>query len=316
MSIVVDIDGQIVAINATFIDELDQVTAAPKDAVYTWSVLTGDENISVIGTGERNEIGLVKPLKIGNGVVQLEITSSKMPSSLFNTLAIDVKGINIQPDNIVSWLNLSESTTNNIIDVNTNNSWSNVVGSVVVNDGALIFDGVSHLESPDTGDWNFGNGDFTIELEVFIDSSYDQSWYGLLNKRGGDGWNCCFSFYYHDVYGDSTDSEMYFGMSATGEASGDFISFYVTPTIDRWSKISITRRGLKAYLHIDGVLTYDKNISDQTMFWTEDETILLGVLNSSYKTNRYFKGMIRHLRVLKDVALYDSRSYVEFKNLT
>lgn len=51
------------------------------------------------------------------------------------------------------------------------------------------------------------------------------------------------------------------------------------------------------------------------MFWSTDDPVVLGVLNSGSKTDRYFKGKIRHFRVLKGIALYDAESYTDFKEL-
>lgn len=83
-------------------------------------------------------------------------------------------------------------------------------------------------------------------------------------------------------------------------------------TRNRYIKISITRAYKKLYLHIDGVLAQQIDVPDNVMFWTTQDPVVLGALNSGSKTDRYFKGKIRHFRVLKGIALYIIESYTEF----
>jgi hypothetical protein len=120
---------------------------------------------------------------------------------------------------------------------------------------------------------------------------------------------------FNNSSGSGNYNNFLFNLNSSGSEYSSLIGEVKTPiTKDKYIKISITRAYKKLYLHIDGVLAQQIDVPDNVMFWTTQDPVVLGVLNSGSKTNRYFKGKIRHFRVLKGVALYNTESYTEFKD--
>jgi len=228
----------------------------------------------------------------------------------------DLFSTSIKPENIVSWFDLQNSTSGSIVDFNSNNVWTQGVSGVVVNNGELIFNGSSHLQTTASNDWNLGSSSFTMEYEVYFDSSNNQTYQGLLNKRYGNTTRCSFTTMFNNDSSSQNYNKFLFNLNSSGSEYTSLIGEVKTPiTRDNYIKISITRAYKKLYLHVDGVLAQQLDIPDGIMFWSTEDPVVLGVLNIGSKSDRYFKGKIRHFRVLKGIALYNAESYTDFKEL-
>ena len=90
MSVLVDVVGKLVNINAVFRDSFENVVAAPAGATYTWSVTAGGEFVTVEGTGPDNTVGKVTPVALGTATVSLTVSSRGLASPLTGTLEVTV----------------------------------------------------------------------------------------------------------------------------------------------------------------------------------------------------------------------------------
>ena len=90
MSVLVDVVGKLVNINAVFRDSFENVVAAPAGATYTWSVTAGGEFVTVEGTGADNAVGKVTPVALGTATVSLTVSGRGLASPLTGTLEVTV----------------------------------------------------------------------------------------------------------------------------------------------------------------------------------------------------------------------------------
>jgi hypothetical protein len=95
MSVLVDVVGKLVHINAVFRDSFENVVAAPDGATYAWSVTAGSEFVTVEGTGPDNTVGKVTPVALGTATVSLTVSGGGLASPLTGTLEITV--LNMEP---------------------------------------------------------------------------------------------------------------------------------------------------------------------------------------------------------------------------
>ena len=90
MSVLVDVVGKLVHINAVFRDSSENVVAAPDGATYEWSVTAGGEFVTVEGTGADNAVGKVTPVAPGTATVSLTVSGRGLASPLTGTLEVTV----------------------------------------------------------------------------------------------------------------------------------------------------------------------------------------------------------------------------------
>ena len=90
MTVLVDVVGKLVHINAVFRDSSENVVAAPDGATYEWSVADGGEFVTVEGTGADNAVGKVTPVALGTATVSLTVSGGGLASPLTGTLEVTV----------------------------------------------------------------------------------------------------------------------------------------------------------------------------------------------------------------------------------
>ncbi len=90
MSVLVDVVGKLVHINAVFRDSFENVVAAPDGATYAWSVTAGGKFVTVKGTGPDNAVGKVTPVALGTATVSLTVSGGGLASPLTGTLEVTV----------------------------------------------------------------------------------------------------------------------------------------------------------------------------------------------------------------------------------
>ena len=90
MSVLVDVVGKLVHINAVFRDSSGNVVAAPDGATYEWSVADGGEFVTVEGAGDDNAVGKVTPVAPGTATVSLTVSHGGSNSPLTGTLEVTV----------------------------------------------------------------------------------------------------------------------------------------------------------------------------------------------------------------------------------
>jgi len=155
---------------------------------------------------------------------------------------------------------------------------------------SAYFDGTEdYLSIPDSEDWNFGSGDFTID-----------GWINLNNTSGAQ-----------DIvaqYTDANNRMQFYNTSGTLNMNflvgGVYIANYYTtdPVLSAgtWHHIAFIRNGSNAYIFLDGV---SQLLSSLATFGTKDMGNYSGDLTiGNINLASYLNGYLDELRVSKGVA--------------
>lgn len=86
----VDVAGKLVNVDVSFKDKLGAPISAPTGSVYTWSVTTGMDKVSVAGSGAGDTTGVITPIAAGDAVVTLTVSGGTLTAPLTGTLAVTV----------------------------------------------------------------------------------------------------------------------------------------------------------------------------------------------------------------------------------
>ena len=161
--------------------------------------------------------------------------------------------------------------------------------------GSVVFDGTGdYLQLSDSGDWDFGTGDFTIESWVYLTA--DNVNYGLASTAvfNASGWT----------------------FELNGGLQGGYFGFMPAPYQNRvespansyeantWTHLAITRQSGTLYMFSNGNL-----VSTTTGFTydiTNGQVLTVGQYGPGWDARYYFDGYISNFRILKGTALYTS----------
>lgn len=160
------------------------------------------------------------------------------------------------------------------------------------------FNGSSKIYTSDSADWNFGSGDFTIEMWLRLnDTSNPQCILGQHNNSINS--NRSFAIYYAN------------GIKLFPSVIGAFdggLTLQDTNTLsaDTWYHITVTRETSSLNLYVDGVKkATNTNIGSTALF---DSSLPLSIGSDDSNTH-YLNGFIDDLRITKGVNRYTSTSF-------
>jgi hypothetical protein len=187
--------------------------------------------------------------------------------------------------------NVIETIGNASTGVETKGLYNGIPG--VGPQSALYFDGTGdYLKIPDSDDFNFGSGDFTIEAWV-------------MPLKLGAGSNAIFN---QSSGGASSDSSIFFGVGTDG--AGIWISDGVSWDYNALASISLTnafthiaavRSGTSLMVFTGGILRATTTIPSGFTLANSSRFVEIGIQNSS---DSPFYGALHDLRVTKGVARY------------
>ena len=153
-----------------------------------------------------------------------------------------------------------------------------------------LFDGTGdYISTPDHDDWNFGSGNFTIDLWLYLNSlSGVQIPIGQrsdINNR----WNLYFSFPSQGLgfYWKPTESYLFQGSSAGWSAN-------------TWYHVAVVRNGDEFKLYRDGVAVATQSLSGSLPDITD------GALYIGGTADGMFSGQIDEVRISKGIARWTS----------
>lgn len=162
-----------------------------------------------------------------------------------------------------------------------------------VTDGAVHFDGSGDsLSIPDNADFDFGTGDFTVELFTYNDLAQSSNPV-LIGATGG---------WYLQFKTGGTIVEFYTG-STSIQATGLGLE-------GGWHHIAVTKASNVVKIFIDGILKSTTSNSDTTNLAS---TLYIGNLNGA---SLHYLGFISNVRILKGTALYTANFTPPFRTLT
>ena len=171
-------------------------------------------------------------------------------------------------------------------------------GQTSENTGSVFFDGTGdYLSIPDSDDFDFGSGDFTIEFFLYSASFSDYA--GILGKRNAET-------DYAPLLIDTDNSaqkKMRFLTSTTGSSWISITSSSVFP-LSQWVHVAVVRSGSTITLYENGVSKGSASISGSIISNSVPVFVGAGVLTISGSTR--LNGFLSNLRIIKGKALYTS----------
>jgi hypothetical protein len=165
--------------------------------------------------------------------------------------------------------------------------------------GSSAYFNNSYLSIPDSDDWNFGSGDFTIDFWVKF-NSIGGSHVQLIGQQDISVSNQAWSLMWR------TSNELNFEWTADGYSTKTRGCSW-TPTTGTWHHISIIRNTSALYIFIDGVsqpLTGD-NIGSDAIYNSTD-VLVIGARHNGVNYDVGLNGYMDELRVSKGIARWTS----------
>lgn len=160
---------------------------------------------------------------------------------------------------------------------------------------SLLLDGTGdYVRYPDSPDWAFGSGPFTIE--AFVRFNAKTGFRTILCQ----GETVVFESWLFD-YAGGTDLRM----RLTEGAVNSFVQAAWSPTLNTWYHVCAERSGNTVRLYADGVMLTSASYTGTLNDTTKELTIGSLSLNSP---GNYFDGWIDEVRITKGVARYASDS--------
>jgi hypothetical protein len=169
--------------------------------------------------------------------------------------------------------------------------------------GGLAVDGTGdYVSAPYSTDWDFGAGDFTIELFYRPDSTVGQH-QGLMSCAGSTAQNGWVVGYF---YTSNAFYLQFYDVGGAGLVQIRTSNFRDYISDNTWAHIAISRQGTAFRTFVDGAL-----VSTTTSSYSPKPSVngLLKVgtaLSNNWSTVNYAKGYIDEARVTKGVARYTS----------
>jgi hypothetical protein len=159
--------------------------------------------------------------------------------------------------------------------------------------GSGYFDGNGdYLTAPNNSAWDFGSGDFTVEMWVYIISKPSTySWFALY----GDSSSASGSSWSFGLENNTLDISFFSGSTGTG-----VLSTITTWNYNSWVHVAATRSGNTIRLFTNGALVKTDTYSSSLNSLSTPLYIGSGVGGS------YCNGYLSGLRIIKGSALYTS----------
>ena len=167
---------------------------------------------------------------------------------------------------------------------------------------SVEFDGSGdYLSVPTSTDFDFGNGDFTIECWIKTTQTSDA---GIVNISNGSATsNSSWIFYLSNGQID------FYWTTGTGWSGS--INGVKTVNNNQWHHVAVTRTGGYFYLYIDGILDVRYNIGT-TSIATSTRNLEIGTQDGNFLYN----GLISNVRIVKGTAVYTSSFKPSIQGLT
>jgi hypothetical protein len=146
-------------------------------------------------------------------------------------------------------------------------------------------------------DFNFGSGDFTIELWTLVDA-YNANSSRLIQSRDGD---------YHSGFNIGIGPNGMLGVYVSSNGNNwdvisDATSLGIVP-LNTWTHIAFTRKNGVFLIFVNGNIVYSKT-SSASLYYNSTDTIIIGGQTNAYGPNRSLNGYIDEVRITKGEGRY------------
>lgn len=168
---------------------------------------------------------------------------------------------------------------------------------------SIYFDGDGDfLSIPDSYDWNFGGGDFTIDF--WVRPSNASGYYSLLSHHNSGSANQSDWWLYMN------NGEITFLGCSDGTCSN---SAYATTTgaglvNNEWKHIGVVRNNKNLRIYVNGILK-GENTNYTLIHRNADTDLIVGANLNSDAPEHYFAGYIDELRITKGAALWTENTF-------
>ena len=186
------------------------------------------------------------PININGNIVNSQIASTLNYKSIVTrglSIHFDASAKDSYPETGTSWFDLVTSATGTLTNGPTFSSG---------NQGYINFDGTNdYVTIPDSSNWDFGTGEFSIEMWIYLDGAQPQNYSGYIgtfqSKWPASGW----------VIMNSPGTTM-----RNYSNDGTYETTISTNTdLNQWKHVVLTRVGNTGYMYIN-------NSSVGTQSWT------------------------------------------------
>jgi len=176
-----------------------------------------------------------------------------------------------------------------------NNDWTPsglVAGpAYTANSWSTEFDGTGdYLSIPDSTDFDFGSGDFTIEAWVYPDSGFTLG--SIITKRNSSAIFAPF------LLRNSSTTSLQLLMSTSGTSWNFNQTAASALTTAAWQHVAVTRSGTAIKAFVNGTEVISSTLSGALT--TNTQPVVIG----SDVTANHWDGKISNLRIIKGLALY------------
>lgn len=174
--------------------------------------------------------------------------------------------------------------------ITSNNGTQIVTSNSKFNDSSAQFSNGAYLSIPNSDDFNFGTGDFTIECWAY------------LNSLGGNGTNHFFCMDYTLSF--KSNNQEYCFYAADTNFYGNsikFVSTTIPPILNAWHHLALVRYGQRLFIFVNGELKGESIISQSTNYGNNSEA-LIG--SASAIAGEYLDGYLNDFRITKGRARY------------
>lgn len=165
---------------------------------------------------------------------------------------------------------------------------------------SCLFDGVNNVvTSPDNTDFEFGSGDFTLELWYRPTALTGANAYnGLIGKQTDSSTNCSYLLYFNQ-----NNTGVVFQYTQDG-VTRSFCSNGAALTVGQWHHLAVSRVGNNLWVFVDGVPGSAVNMAGVTIYGGTAAAIIgsQDPNGSTYVVN----GHIDEVRITKGVGRYSS----------
>lgn len=168
-------------------------------------------------------------------------------------------------------------------------------------ESSLLLDGNGdYLSIPDSDDWNFGSGDFTVDFRMRVPAlPGENNFWPLYQQQQNTDNRFLFMFYGNN----GVDRKFYILIRSGGTTILNDLSTPANISINTWYHIALVRNGNNWLIFQDGVLISSSITSSITI---PDYSATFNIGGPIELTGQYFNGWIDNFRVRKGIAAWTS----------
>lgn len=163
---------------------------------------------------------------------------------------------------------------------------------------ALLDGAGDYISIPDSSDFAFGSGDFTIRLRFYFSSVPGDGQYATFySHRYYYNSDCSIIVY----YGGTEKFVVDYSSDGTTLAGGTLNS--ATPSANTWHDLEITRNGANLDIYFDGIKGTTHNIGAASLY-NSSQPVVFFAANNSGTYGSFFNGYASEIEIYKGVALH------------